>query len=93
MRPKKRSFSIRGHRTSLSLEEPFWSALKEIAAADSRPLAELVGAIDAKRGDTGLSTAVRLYILERYRHGQAATDPGRQQHTEAPSPEDTGQSH
>lgn len=74
MRPKKRSFSIKGHRTSLSLEEPFWAALKEIAASDDRSLADIVGNIDAQRGDTGLSSAVRLYVLERFR--QAASISG-----------------
>lgn len=72
MRPRKRSFSIRGHRTSLSLEEPFWSALKEIAAGENSSVADLVGSIDADRGDTGLSTAVRVYILAYYRGKVAA---------------------
>lgn len=75
MRPKKRSFSIKGHRTSLSLEEPFWAALKEIAASDDRSLADMVGSIDAQRGDTGLSSAVRLYVLERYREAARTHRP------------------
>lgn len=75
MRPKKRSFAIKGHRTSLSLEEPFWSALKELAAEEGQSLADVVSRIDAERGDTGLSTAVRIYILERYRRGRAGRDP------------------
>lgn len=75
MRPRKRSFSIRGHRTSLSLEEPFWSALKEIAADDGSSLADLVGRIDANRADIGLSTAVRIYILQYYRGKIANVDP------------------
>lgn len=75
MRPRKRSFSIRGHRTSLSLEEPFWSALKEIAADNGSSLADLVGRIDTDRGDIGLSTAVRIYILEYYRARSASIDP------------------
>ncbi|CFX63839.1 Arylsulfate sulfotransferase-related protein (modular protein) [Candidatus Filomicrobium marinum] len=75
MRPKKRSFSIKGHRTSLSLEEPFWAALKEIAASDDRSLADMVGSIDAQRGDTGLSSAVRLYVLERYREAARTNKP------------------
>jgi len=91
MRPKKRSFSIKGHRTSLSLEEPFWSALKELAAADGRSLAELVGSIDAQRGDTGLSTAVRVFILERYRSGAARPVP--QQVPTDQGPEKTAPSH
>lgn len=90
MRPRKRSFSIRGHRTSLSLEEPFWSALKEIAATDGRPLADLVGSIDARRGDdTGLSTAVRLFILDHYRRACLAAPASQQQNAGATSSEDT----
>ncbi|MFV0367630.1 MAG: ribbon-helix-helix domain-containing protein [Hyphomicrobiaceae bacterium] len=64
MRPLKRSFSIKGHRTSISLETPFWEALKEIANNRSITLAALVAEIDdARENDTGLSTAVRLYVL------------------------------
>ncbi|MCB1513208.1 MAG: ribbon-helix-helix domain-containing protein [Hyphomicrobiaceae bacterium] len=63
MRPQKRSFSIRGHRTSISLEAPFWQALREIASHRAIPLAALVAEIDEGRGDTGLSTAVRLHVL------------------------------
>jgi len=66
-RPVKRSFSIRGHRTSISLEAAFWEALVEIAAERALPLAQLVGAIDSARGDSGLSGAVRIFILDHYR--------------------------
>ncbi len=63
-RPHKRSFTIKGHRTSISLEGPFWAALREIAERRSMPLAGLVAEIDQQRGNVaGLSTAVRLYIL------------------------------
>lgn len=69
MRPVKRSFQIRGHRTSLSLEEPFWRALKDIAAERDIPLAQLVAEIDSARDAmaSGLSGAVRIYVLEHYR--------------------------
>ena len=64
MRPQKRSFSIKGHRTSISLEAPFWDALRQLADRRALSLAALVGEIDAARtGDVGLSTAVRLYVL------------------------------
>jgi predicted DNA-binding ribbon-helix-helix protein len=66
MRPVKRSFSIGGHRTSISLEPPFWSALKEVAARERLPLAKLVGAIDKNRGDSGLSSAVRIWLLKYF---------------------------
>lgn len=70
MRPLKRSFAIRGHRTSISLEAPFWEALKEIADDRAISLAALVAEIDAQRaaaGDAGLSTAVRVFVLETLR--------------------------
>ena len=70
-RPVKRSFSIRGHRTSISLEAIFWDALQEIAASRALPLVRLVAAIDEARGDAGLSGAVRVYILEHYRSTRA----------------------
>ena len=66
-RPVKRSFSIRGHRTSISLEAAFWEALGEIAAVQGHSLAGLVAKVDAARGDAGLSGAVRIYILDYYR--------------------------
>lgn len=73
MRPRKRSFAIRGHRTSISLEPPFWDALREIAAARRVSLAALVAEIDAARGEaTGLSTAVRLHVLQTLRTALAA---------------------
>jgi len=71
-RPVKRSFCIAGHRTSISLENVFWEALREIAAIEGRSLASLVAEIDRKRGDAGLSGAVRVYVLDYYR-AQAAT--------------------
>lgn len=66
MRPVKRSFSIGGHRTSISLEPPFWSALKDVAARERLPLAKLVGMIDKNRGESGLSSAVRIWLLTYY---------------------------
>ena len=66
----KRSIRIAGHRTSLSLEAPFWGALKEIAAARGVSLAALVGEIDAGRGRQNLSGAIRVYILEKARVGE-----------------------
>jgi predicted DNA-binding ribbon-helix-helix protein len=65
MRPEKRSFSIQGHRTSISLEAAFWSALKAAAAEDGLTLAGLISAIDKERGSAGLSSAVRVWILKR----------------------------
>jgi predicted DNA-binding ribbon-helix-helix protein len=63
----KRSLSIRGHRTSVSLEDPFWSALKDMAEADGRSLMSLVADIDARRGADNLSSAIRCHVLAHYR--------------------------
>lgn len=67
VRPQKRSFTIRGHRTSISLEAAFWGALREVAAGEGCSLAALVARIDGARGDTNLSSAVRVFVLEHYR--------------------------
>ncbi len=72
MRPEKRSFSIEGHRTSVSLETAFWTALKEAAAEDGMTLAGLINAIDKTRGEAGLSSAVRVWLLERLKARAAA---------------------
>lgn len=64
----KRSISIRGHRTSFSLEQPFHDELVRIAAERAMPLARLVGEIDeARPRETNLSSALRLYVLDWYR--------------------------
>ena len=66
-RPVKHSFSIAGHRTSISLEAAFWDALRSAATAEGASLAGLVGRIDRQRGDAGLSSAVRVWILDYVR--------------------------
>lgn len=71
MKPLKRSFTIAGHSTSISLEAPFWDALKQAAAERGQPVAALVEEIDARRGDTGLSSAVRVWLLDYYRAGRS----------------------
>ena len=68
---RKRSLTIAGHRTSISLEEAFWSALKEAAQARDMSVAALVAEIDGKRGETGLSSAIRVFLLDRYRRRSA----------------------
>ena len=65
MRPEKHSLTLRGHRTSVSLEPEFWQAFREMAAAEGRGLNELAAEIDAARGsDRGLASAIRVRILE-----------------------------
>lgn len=65
MRPIKRSFSIDGHKTSISLEEAFWDALKDAAEEEQTAVATLVAKIDKERGSAGLSSAVRVWLLKR----------------------------
>ena len=60
----KRSLSIAGHRTSLSLEPEFWDALQKAAAASGCSAAALVAAIDQDRGSRNLSSAVRVWLLK-----------------------------
>lgn len=67
-RPVKHSLTLSGHRTSVSLEEDFWRAFREIAHAEGRPLNALAAEIDAARApDTGLASAIRLHVLAWYR--------------------------
>lgn len=64
----KRSLTIAGHRTSISLEEPFWRALADIATERGLSLATLVAEIDKGRvPSTNLSSAIRIFVLERFR--------------------------
>jgi predicted DNA-binding ribbon-helix-helix protein len=67
-RPIKRSLTIAGHRTSISLEAAFWEALKAVASEQRLSVASLIGRIDAARGRDGggLSSAVRVWILRHY---------------------------
>ena len=68
---KKRSVSIRGHRTSLSLEDIFWDELAQIAQDRGQSIAGLITEIDCAR-DTGLSSAVRLYVVQSLKQKAAA---------------------
>ena len=63
----KRSVAIAGHKSSVSLEDAFWNALREIADSRNMALSHLVGSIDAKREHANLSSAIRLFILDSYR--------------------------
>lgn len=78
MRGVKHSVTIAGHRTSIALELPFFEALKEIAAQEGVSLSKLIARIDAARAGQGLSSALRLFVLEHYRVAAAAAGaPGR----------------
>ena len=66
-RPVKRSLTRRGHRTSVSLEDEFWRAFRDIAARKNKPINELAAEIDEARGvESGLASAIRLYVLAYY---------------------------
>jgi predicted DNA-binding ribbon-helix-helix protein len=63
----KRSIVVAGHKTSVSLEDAFWNALKEIAKARNVTLSDLVATIDSERRHDNLSSTIRLFVLEVYR--------------------------
>lgn len=67
-RPVKHSLTLRGHRTSVSLEDEFWRAFRDIAQQRGQTLNALAAKIDAERGvDIGLASAIRLFVLRHYR--------------------------
>ena len=71
----KRSVSISGHRTSISLEQPFWEALKEVACSLDVSVNELVRRIDETRDAEGnLSGAVRVYVLHHFKNKTPVCD-------------------
>ena len=62
----KRSIRIGGHNTSVSLEDQFWEALKEIAKERGTTLKDLVASIEAEPHTGGLSSAIRVFVIEHY---------------------------
>ena len=67
LRPQKRSLTLRGHRTSVSLEDRFWLAFCAIAKDENKPINVLAAEIDAARAlDAGLASAIRDYVLQHY---------------------------
>lgn len=64
-RPVKHSLTLKGHRTSVSLEAEFWDAFRARAIAEGKSLNDLAAEIDATRGaDVGLASAIRVYLLK-----------------------------
>jgi predicted DNA-binding ribbon-helix-helix protein len=81
----KRSIVIAGHKTSVSLEEPFWLGLKEIAQKEQVTLSTMVGDIDTRRRQGNLSSAIRLFVLDSVRGrvvGTIGTRPGTDLHAQ-----------
>ena len=72
----KRSLSIAGHRTSVSLEEIFWSELRAIAEQRAQSVAALVAEIDAARGEANLSSALRVFVLQQAKDVLTTGDKG-----------------
>lgn len=67
-RPVKRSLTLMGHRTSVSLEDAFWHAFLEQAQREGKSINALASEIDQSRGtEAGLASAIRVYVLERTR--------------------------
>jgi len=72
-RPVKRSLTLHGHRTSVSLEEEFWQAFREMAETQGKPINVLAAEIDENRSlDSGLASAIRVYVLRRLQSDRAA---------------------
>jgi len=75
---KKRSIAIGGHKTSVSLEDYFWTSLKQIARERTTTVSELVEVLDAAREVGNLSSTIRVFVLDHYRNNVAhMTLPGR----------------
>ena len=70
----KRSIVVDGHKTSICLEDAFWSSLKEIAQAQGASVSQTVTEINKTRQHRSLSSAVRLFILDRVRKGTGLTE-------------------
>jgi predicted DNA-binding ribbon-helix-helix protein len=71
----KRSIVLAGHKTSVSLEDAFWAALKEIAGKRLMTVSDLVQTIDSQRQQDNLSSALRLFVLEFYRSHSPTESP------------------
>ena len=82
----KRSIVVGGHKTSVSLEDAFWSGLKEIASDRKLTLSKLVDGVDSRRVDSNLSSALRLFVLDHYRTTIAAVVSSRSSVGEAATP-------
>ena len=65
-KPRKRSITIAGHATSISLEVPFWDAIRDIAAQQDMSAQDLIAEIDNSKRMASLSSAIRVYILSWY---------------------------
>jgi predicted DNA-binding ribbon-helix-helix protein len=70
-RPLKRSLTIRGHRTSVSLEAAFWDEFRRLAAARGQSVNALAAELDAARTPpASLAGAIRLFVLREVKNGR-----------------------
>ena len=72
----KRSVMINGHKTSVSLEDPFWRDLKKIARTQQAPMSKAIADINSTRERGNLSSAIRLFVLDRIRNHQSLAASG-----------------
>jgi predicted DNA-binding ribbon-helix-helix protein len=77
LRLVKHSLVIAGHRTSISLEDVFWTALRDLAARRGLSIAALVSEIDATRGAANLSSALRVAVLCDAQHRAQPAEGGK----------------
>jgi predicted DNA-binding ribbon-helix-helix protein len=63
---KKRSIMLNSHKTSISLEDKFWSCLQDIATERTMTLSKLIGALNAERNSGNLSSTIRVFVLDHY---------------------------
>lgn len=69
----KRSVIVGGHKTSVSLEDAFWTSLKDIATRRGLALSTQIDVIDRTRKTSNLSSAIRLFVLDHFRARAVAT--------------------
>jgi len=74
-RPVKHSLTLQGHRTSVSLEDAFWTEFRRLATARGQTINGLAAQIDATRGDVGLASAIRVFVLHELSGDRAAPQP------------------
>ena len=74
---EKRSVVIEGHKTSVSLEDSFWTALKDVARQQKMPICELIAGINSQRSNGNLSSAIRLFVLAHFRELASRLQPTR----------------
>jgi predicted DNA-binding ribbon-helix-helix protein len=74
----KRSVVVNGHKTSVSLENEFWEALRDVADEQSVKLSTLVQQIDRGRANANLSSAIRVFVFDHYRNLNDGPTPRRQ---------------